>query len=286
MATKRKRTRKRSAVAATRKTTRRRRRVSGVGSTVGSTAVGKRKTRRRRMGATRAGGKMAILKEIAYMTVGAGAGILANNLILRPLENKIAQSMPMAAKFLGGAQCVIGGIIAIRAKGTLGKSFGAAILGGGANTLLRQFNIEKHLPGISGDSDNWQTVKVPINGSEDLQSMVSGLLMDGGAPNWGMVAGESEMGESEMGESEMGESEMGESEMGESEMGESEMGKRGYYGGVRNMLPEGARRFMDRNKRAMRNYNNAPGSGSYGNRIRAMVGEAYDSGILPAKGAY
>ena len=177
--------------------TRKRRRLSG--PAVGSPAVGHRRKRRRVSGTAAVGhrrrkrrvsgtgigftGGSVKMKEALHMVGGVAAGIVVNHKVLKPLEAHLVTTMPMAAKFQGAVQSALGIYIAVKGKNLFIKSFGAAVLQGGVNTLLRQFNLEKHIPGISGGESDWTTVKIPINGSTELRSMVAGLLENNKTPS-------------------------------------------------------------------------------------------------------
>lgn len=175
------------------KTRHRRKRVSGTAA-VGrvhhkrrrKAAVGKKTRRRRRsVGATL---NRSSLMEILKMAVGATAGVAANNLILYPAEKMLTDKLPMAGKAMGFAQAVLGGMITLKAKGNLGKAFGLTILAGGAQTIVRQFNLGAHIPGISGPNDEFTSLKIPISGNSELRSLVAGILENNETPNLPMVA--------------------------------------------------------------------------------------------------
>jgi hypothetical protein len=182
------------------KTRHRRKRVSGtaaVGRThhkrkrrvSGTAAVGKtRKRRKRSMGSTAS--TMNMLKEVGKMALGATGGVMANNLILMPVEKFIVEKAPMAGKAMGFAQAFLGGWIAIKSKGNMGKAFGLTILGGGAQAVVRQFKLGEHIPGISGPGDEYTTLKIPISGPTELRSYVAGVLQSNESPNWPKVAGQ------------------------------------------------------------------------------------------------
>ncbi len=163
--------------------TRRRRRVSGttaVGRTrrrrrVGSTsAVGRTShRRRRRVGATSAGG---LMKQVIPMAVGMAAGVGIQHFVLRPIEAKLAQRVPMAAKFMALGEIVLGGFIALKAKNPIMKGVGLGIMAGGVQTGVKQLNIYHESPSVQGVGD-YTTVRVPINGN--IRNLLNGIVRHG-----------------------------------------------------------------------------------------------------------
>lgn len=154
--------------------------VSGVGA-VGRTKTGtRRKTKKRGfLGSTHGNN----LKSIGVMAVGVAVGAGITHIILRPVEKKLTEKWPMIGKFIAAGEVFLGGVIALKGKSNFTKSLGVGILAGGVHGLMKQANIYKHIPGISGPGDDdYTTVKIPINGMEDVQRMVAGvggILNDG-----------------------------------------------------------------------------------------------------------
>lgn len=166
---------------------RRRHRVSGtVAGTVGRTrhhrrrsvakTTHRRKTRKRGfLGATGTGsGKFM---QIAEMAIGVGIGAVGTHMLLRPLEHKVSEHMPMAAKFMGAAEIALGGFVALKAKNNFMKSIGIGVLAGGVHTVMHQLPIGLHSPAVNG-LDDMSTLNVPINGS--VQATLSGLIQQDG----------------------------------------------------------------------------------------------------------
>lgn len=152
---------------------RRRRSVGAVGKT--------HHRRRRRVGSTKS--HKGLLMSLGKYAIGAGAGFVANHYILHPLEKKIEEHMPAAAKFMGIAQGVLGGIIAIKAKGDIGKAFGFTLLVGGVHSAMRTFHLNEKL-GIHGPEDGYSTIRIPMSGTDtQFHSMVAGLLNNNSTPH-------------------------------------------------------------------------------------------------------
>lgn len=153
----------------------RRRRVSGIGST----GIGRARTRRRKrsiMGFS-SGGKFM---QIAEMAVGVGVGAVGTHMLLRPLEHKLSEHMPAAAKFMGAAEIVLGGFIALKSTKPFIKSVGIGILAGGVHVVMKQLPIGMHSPAeahIAG-MDDMTRLNVPINGN--LRSAIAGLIDNSG----------------------------------------------------------------------------------------------------------
>lgn len=170
MATRRKKSthtkrRRRTTVTVGRRRAPRRRRVSGVGA-VGSTHHKRR--RRRSVGSMSSN----TLKSIATTALGIAGGAIATHMLLRPLEKHVTDRFPMATKFIGAGEILLGGFIAMKAKNPLVKAAGLGIMGGGVNTMMHQFNIGQHAPGISGD-DDYSIVRVPMSGN--IRSLINGI---------------------------------------------------------------------------------------------------------------
>ena len=160
---------------------------------VRGTAVGATHHRKRRrkssgsiMGFTTAGLK---LKDGLMMVAGVGGAIVINHKLIRPMEAKLLDKHPGYAIGLGILHTGLGFAMAIKGKHLAVRAAGITFMGGGVNSLLRTTGIEKHIPGISGPSEDWTTVKIPMSGSGELKSMVAGLLTDNKPPKWPYVAG-------------------------------------------------------------------------------------------------
>lgn len=149
-----------------------RRRRRSVGSSIGRTR------RRRRIGATGGG---STVKQVGMMAVGVAGGALLTHMALRPLEQHVVSRFPMAAKFMGAAEVLIGGYIALKAKNGLIKGVGWGVLGGGVHTMMHQFNIGKENPAIHG-SDTY--TPVPISGG--LEARMTRMI---NTSRSGLVAG-------------------------------------------------------------------------------------------------
>lgn len=135
-------------------TKRRRRRVSG------TAAVGAVKHRRRRIGAT-SGAAMG--KQIIPLAIGMAAGVGVQHFLLRPIEQKISEHMPMAAKFMAAGEILLGGAMFLKAKNSIVKGVGLGIMAGGVNTAVKQLNIYHESPAVNGSGDYMHT-RIPING--------------------------------------------------------------------------------------------------------------------------
>lgn len=182
--TRRPRTRR---VGATVGRTHRRRTRRRVGSTIGRT--------RRRVGSTGGG----TLKQVGMMAIGVAGGAMLTHMALRPLEKHVTDHYPMAAKFMGAAEILIGGYIAIHAKNAIVKGVGMGVLGGGVHTMMHQFHIGTHSPAIHGP-DDYITTNVPISGHLEhrmqnlLNTSRSNLVAGGGlngTSNTGLISGKS-----------------------------------------------------------------------------------------------
>jgi hypothetical protein len=147
---------------------------------VGSTSVGKTR-KRRRVGAT--GGS---LKAIGTMAIGIAGGALATHMVLRPLEQHVTDHYPMAGKFMGAAEILIGGYVGIHAKNALVRGAGFGVMAGGVHTVMHQFNIGKHSPALKGM--DYATTNIPISGG--MESTMNGMIRrDGGPTRSSLVAG-------------------------------------------------------------------------------------------------
>ena len=176
---------------------RRRRRVSGtaaVGRThrrrrvSGTAAVGRTRRRRRSVGAT--GG--SLMKQIVPLAVGMAGGAAAQHFILRPLEKKIAQHAPMAAKFMAVGEIVLGGFVAMKAKNPMMKGVGLGIMAGGVHSGMKQLNLYHESPSVQGVGD-YTTVRIPVNGQ--IRGMLNGIVRDQHGDTYtSLVAGTDEMG--------------------------------------------------------------------------------------------
>jgi hypothetical protein len=141
-------------------------------SRVSGTGVGKTKARRRRSSVGKTAINSSNLKQIGMAAIGIAGGVLFDHAVIKPAEKWILQKYPQAGKMLPYAEIAVGGFIAIKAKNPLLKAGGLGILAGGVMGAMRQAKFM----GISGGSDDYSVVKIPIAG--ELQSMVSGLLED------------------------------------------------------------------------------------------------------------
>ena len=146
--------------------TRRKRRVSG------TAAVGRVHRRRRSVSGT---GAKGLMKQVIPMAVGMAAGVGVQHFLLRPLEAKIAERVPMAAKFMAVGEIVLGGFLALKAKNPIMKGVGLGIMAGGVQTGVKQLNIYHENPAVQGVGD-YTTIQVPINGQ--LREMMSGMMED------------------------------------------------------------------------------------------------------------
>jgi len=159
------------------------------GTSVGSTHHTKKRKKRSSgsiMGFT---GTSLKLKDALHMAGGVAAGIIINHKVLRPIEAHLTEKQPMVAKAMGFLQAGLGFVVAVKGKHMATKAAGVTIMTGGVNTVLRQFDVEKHIPGIAGSNDDWTTVKIPMNGPTELRSMVAGLLESNETPVMQQVAG-------------------------------------------------------------------------------------------------
>lgn len=174
--------RKKKRPAATRKT------VVNIGarkkrrSSVGSTAVGKRRKKSKKRSHGFLGSTNNLipnqdnLKKIFKMAVGVAGGVVASNLVIKPLERKILEKWPGIEKFLGVGEILIGGMMALKAKSHIVQGAGIGILASGVHNTITKFEIFKQIPGIHG-VDEYTTVQIPINGLSGAG--MAGLLKDG-----------------------------------------------------------------------------------------------------------
>lgn len=148
---------------------RRSRRVSGVGRTT------HHRRRRRKPGLLGSTGGGVTFTKILKLGGGIAIGASIVHFGLRPLEHKLVERFPMAAKFMAGAEVLLGGYMALKMKNEMGRAVGIGILAGGVHGVMKQFNLNKELPGIHG-SDDYSVVRIPMNGNGDVRTMVAGLL--------------------------------------------------------------------------------------------------------------
>lgn len=150
----------------------------------GTAAVGRRR-RRRGVGST--GSASSLVKQVIPMAVGMAAGVAAQHFILRPLEAKIAAHMPMAAKFFAGAEILLGGYVALKAKNPIVRGAGLGIMAGGVQGVTKQFNLYHESPSVQGVGD-YTTVRIPVNGT--MRDMLSGIIDNrNGDTHTSMIAG-------------------------------------------------------------------------------------------------
>lgn len=150
--------------------TKRRRRRSAVGAT-------KSRTKRRRRGVGATGGiKMGTITNIAMMAAGIAGGALATHYLLRPVENYVISKAPGAVKFIGAAEILVGGMIALRAKKSIVKAVGLGIMANGTATVMKQLNISKGISGI--DDSGFDTIRIPVNGTEGIGDTIGGIIRD------------------------------------------------------------------------------------------------------------
>jgi hypothetical protein len=135
---------------------RKRRRVSG--TAVGSAGVG---GRRRSVSRGFLGGTGGKLKQIAVMGAGMAGGIALTHFVLRPIENKLAQQAPWAGKFMAGAEVLLGGFMALKARSPFIKSIGVGIMAGGTFGVLKQFNVHVESPSVSGVGE-YTHMEIPL----------------------------------------------------------------------------------------------------------------------------
>lgn len=165
----------------------RRRRVSGtaaVGATVGrrrrrsvrgTAAVGRR---RRRVGSSKSGMGM----EIVELAVGVGLGATATHMLIRPLEEKLTMRYPMAGKFMGAGEIVLGGMLYLWSGNKWIKSMGIGVLAGGVHVVMKQVpGLGMHSPAekMSGLNDMTH-LRIPI-GQDGLRASLSGLIDNSGS---------------------------------------------------------------------------------------------------------
>ena len=157
-----------------------------VGASVGSSAVGKTRRRKRKSGGMV--GSTHEFKQIGVLAAGMVGGAVATHFALRPLESKLVQRFPMAGKLMGAAEIIIGGLVTMRGKSPLIKGIGLGIMAGGVNTVMHQFQIGH--PAITGAED-YNVYRVPLNGS--MTNMLAGVIENRDIPtNSEFVAGTSE----------------------------------------------------------------------------------------------
>ena len=165
----------RRAVIVVSKTRRRRHHVSG--TAVGS-SIGKTRKKLRKSGFLGSTGASSSLMQVAEMAVGVGVGAAATHMLLRPVEHKLAAKYPMATKFMGAAEIILGGFIALKGKKKFVQSVGIGILAGGVHTVMKQTNIGLNSPAEGSKMGEYTHLNVPINGP--LQDQINGLIENGG----------------------------------------------------------------------------------------------------------
>jgi hypothetical protein len=136
----------------------------------------KRRKKRGFLGATGSSATTSNLKQIAIMAVGVATGAGITHVILRPIEKHLTDKWPMLGKFIAAGEVFLGGVIALKGKNGFVKSLGVGILAGGVHGLMKQVNIYKHIPGVSGPNDQFTDLRIPISGS--FNDMVAGILED------------------------------------------------------------------------------------------------------------
>lgn len=139
--------------------THRKRKMSGTGAVGATHHRKKRRDKKSFLGSTSA--TTGQLKEIAVLAVGMAGGVMATGMILRPLESKITTMHPNATKFLGVGEILVGGWLALKAKGPLLKGVGLGVMAGGVDTAMRQFKLNQMQPMIAGPMD-YSTVSIPL----------------------------------------------------------------------------------------------------------------------------
>ena len=107
------------------------------------------------------------------MALGVAAGVVATNLVIRPLEAKLLEKWPMLAKYIGIGEILIGGYVALKSKHEIVKGAGIGVLATGVHNTIKHFEIFKQIPGIHGP-DDYQTIRIPLN--NDMRSQVAGLI--------------------------------------------------------------------------------------------------------------
>lgn len=152
----------------------RRHHVSGIGSTHHH-APKKRRKSRSIMGFS-SGGK---IMQVVEMAAGVGIGAAGTHMLLRPMEHKLVEHMPMAAKFMGGAEIILGGFIALKSKNNFIKSIGIGVLAGGVHTVMHQIpQLGMHSPAEGAHMGDMSVIRVPMNG--DLRGEINGLIENNG----------------------------------------------------------------------------------------------------------
>jgi len=159
----------------------RKRHVSGTAA-VGTTSVGR--TRKRRVSGTAAVGKTrrkrgvsrgylgntgSQIVQVVKMGAGMAGGIALTHFVLRPIENKLAQNYPGVGKFMAGAEVLLGGLMALKARNPIVKSVGVGIMAGGVYGVMKQFHIHHESPSVSGVGEYTHT-EIPVSNT------VSGML--------------------------------------------------------------------------------------------------------------
>lgn len=141
-------------------------------SSVGATKKSKPRRKGRGVGFV----NMNSLKQIGTMAIGVAGGAAISKFVIAPLNGKLVERFPMAAKFLAFGEILLGGIITMKAKHPAAKGVGFGILASGVNKAIDQTDAYKKL-GIAGPADDYQTIRIPISG--ELDTMIAGILTDG-----------------------------------------------------------------------------------------------------------
>lgn len=146
------------------------RHVSGTVGATASASVGRRKKRKTKttwFGATNAGDAV----KIGELALQVGIGLGATYLALHPLEAKVSARFPMAAKFMGGAEVLLGGWLALKSKNAWVQGAGMGILATGVGTVARQFKLIKGMDNSMGD---YTELRIPM-----ANAAMAGLITDG-----------------------------------------------------------------------------------------------------------
>lgn len=152
-----------------------RRRVSGIGST----SIGSHRKKRRKSGGFMGSTGKSSLMQVGEMAVGVAVGAAATHMILRPMEVKLSAKYPMATKFMGAAEILLGGFVALKSTKPFIKAIGVGVLAGGVHTVMKQTHIGLESPAITGTTDGMTHLNVPINGP--LQQAIRGLIDQSGS---------------------------------------------------------------------------------------------------------
>jgi hypothetical protein len=120
--------------------------------------------------------------KIGEMALGIAAGAAVTHLALRPLEHKLVMKAPMAAKWMGAAEIVIGGLMVLKGKQAIVRNAGVGVMAGGVHTVMKQTHLGLNSPAEhpSVNGTDYVTTRIPIGYTEDMGMGMSLIENDKG----------------------------------------------------------------------------------------------------------